>query len=234
MSSPQANPHVHAMVAANFGASRRQASTEAIKQRLREQTEFIRAREVGQEMLYANEHGHQVFDILSGLKEALSANTKALEESKSERDAFEERSNAFEERFNAFEEKSRAERDAFEVKIGEHEAKIRGHEEKIEELTMSNHGHEAKIRDLTHGSAGYKQIRERFLLTYQRDYGTIKPAERSSKIAEGNRRAHAGDAAMDAIVYRDDNSGEFHEQLFRDLYYIDYRKVLELGTCPRD
>ena len=153
---------------------------------------------------------------------------------------------------DAFQEKSRQERDAFqekigkhEAKIGKHEAKIGKHEAKIEELKKRGEEHEGKIRDLTRGSKGYFDIRARFLCVYQRDHGKSKVPEDhedredpkdpkdSRTIAEGNKRAHHGDAAMDAIVHRDSPPGTFGDHTFRDLYYIDHNKALQLGMCTR-
>ena len=173
------------------------------------------------------------------------------EKSKEERSAFETKSK--EER-SAFEAKSKEERSAFEVKIAEHEAKIGEHEAEITKLTRKGEAHEARIRDLTRSSKGYFDIRSRFLCVYQRDHPKGKVPEDSKgprdsedpegpkdpgkfkerlAITVGNERAHSGDAAMDAIVHRDSPAGHFEDHTFRDLYYIDYKKALELGTLHK-
>lgn len=156
---------------------------------------------------------------------------------------------------SAFEAKSKEERSAFEVKIAEHEAKIWEHEAEITKLTRKGEAHEARIKDLTRASKGYFDIRSRFLCVYQRDHPKSKAPEDSKgpresedpegpkdpgkfkerlAITVGNERAHSGDAAMDAIVHRDSPAGHFEDHTFRDLYYIDYQKALELGTCTKD
>lgn len=171
--------------------------------------------------------------------------------SKEERSAFEARIGEHEVKIGAYEVKIAE----HEVKIVEHEAKIGEHEAEITKLTRKGEAHEARIRDLTRSSKGYFDIRSRFLCVYQRDHPKSKVPEDSKgprdsedpespkdpgkfkerlAITVGNERAHSGDAAMDAIVHRDSPAGHFEDHTFRDLYYIDYKKALELGTCTKD
>lgn len=214
MASPRANPPVRAIVAADFTDPMRRPLSWEVKKRLRDQTERIEEKETGQgTTVWGNEQGLEFVDMLSKLDSIISANT-------------------------AFQEKSRQERDAFQEKIREHEAKI-------VKLTKIGEEHEGKIRDLTRGSKGYFDIRARFLCVYQRDHGKSKvPEDRedredpkvpkdSTTIMEGNKRAHHGDAAMDAIVHRESPPGTFGDHTFRDLYYIDHNEALKLGMCTR-
>lgn len=211
--------------------------------RLKDEMERMEEKQTDQGTVWGNDRGHQFFDSISRLEGMMAANKDALEKSKKEREAFQEKLGEHEAKIGAY-----------EVKIAEHEAKIGEHEAEITKLTRKGEAHEARIRDLTRSSKGYFDIRSRFLCVYQRDHPKGKVPEDSKgprdsedpegpkdpgkfkerlAITVGNERAHSGDAAMDAIVHRDSPAGHFEDHTFRDLYYIDYKKALELGTLHK-
>ena len=93
---------------------------------------------------------------------------------------------------------------------------------KLEQVTL-------QVRKLGSTSHGYLAARRRFLETYERDVkgDTTYDGPGPSPIAQGNPRAPGGDAVTDAVVYQAD--GRTDRSLYRELYGLDYREVLQHG-----
>ena len=81
---------------------------------------------------------------------------------------------------------------------------------------------------LMQNSDNYLDIRHRFLETYQRDIMNNPAFRGSAAIKAGNSKAHDGNALADAALYHRDRRSD--TRLYRDLYGLDYREVLELNS----
>ena len=74
---------------------------------------------------------------------------------------------------------------------------------------------------------GYRCIRRQFLDIYRRDVKDDQALKGSPAIKAGNAKAHGGDALADAALFKHDHRTD--TRLYRDLYGLEYRQVLELG-----
>ena len=165
--------------------------------------------------------------MLSILKKEVDESRKEREESNKEREKSEkviDESRNELEKFRKEGEESRKETAKYRTIVDHHENQIKDHKDHIADLT-------AKVRDLTETSQGYLDIRARFLNVYQRRRGNLNEQQRE-EIEKGNWRAHSGDAAVDAKLYRE--PGRADGEVFQELYGIQFEQVLNLGTFSRD
>ena len=203
---PQAILPVQAIIFANVSDPPERASSHQVMQRLRIEAHLVQPKENEQTVVYANTKGHEHFDLLSVLR-------KEVEESKKER-----------EKLGKVIEESRKEAAEYRTIFDHHENRFGDHENQIEDLT-------AKVRDLTETSEGYLDIRTRFLNVYQRHCGYTNELQRK-EIKKGNWRAHSGDAAVDAKLYREARRSD--DEVFQELYGVPFKQVLNLGTFSPD
>ena len=104
--------------------------------------------------------------------------------------------------------------------LGEQEKEIIEHEKEIIAL-------EGCVGRLSQNSDGYRCIRRRFLDIYRRDVKDDQALKGSPAIKAGNAKAYGGDALADAALFQHDHRTD--TRLYRDLYGLEYRQVLELG-----
>ncbi len=85
-----------------------------------------------------------------------------------------------------------------------------------------------RVKLLSQSSEGYLSIRRRFLDVYKRDVKEMRGLQGSNAIREGNLAAHEGDAIGDAMLF--DHDTRTDRSLYRELYGLDDRQVLEFRT----
>ena len=88
---------------------------------------------------------------------------------------------------------------------------------------------EGRVGDLTSISQGYLDIRMRFLDNYNKKVKRNPAFQQTPAIEIGNKRAHGGDAKVDATLFRDQKRLEDPET-YKELYGVDHSQALELGT----
>ena len=88
---------------------------------------------------------------------------------------------------------------------------------------------EGRVGDLTSISQGYLDIRMRFLDNYNKKVKRNPAFQQTPAIEIGNKRAHGGDAKVDATLFRDQKRLEDPET-YKELYGVDHLQALELGT----
>ena len=88
---------------------------------------------------------------------------------------------------------------------------------------------EGRVADLTSISQGYLDIRMRFLDNYNKKVKRNPAFQQTPAIEIGNKRAHGGDAEVDATLFRDQKRLEDPET-YKELYGVDHLQALELGT----
>ena len=88
---------------------------------------------------------------------------------------------------------------------------------------------QGQVIDLTSISEGYLDIRMRFLDNYNKKVKRNPAFQQTPAIEIGNRRAHGGDARVDAALFRDQKRPDDPET-YKELYGVDHSKALEFGT----
>ena len=83
-----------------------------------------------------------------------------------------------------------------------------------------------RVGRLSQNSDGYRCIRRQFLDIYRRDVKDDQAVKGAPAVKAGNAKAHGGDALADAALFQHDHRTD--NRLYRDLYGLDYRQVLEL------
>ena len=98
----------------------------------------------------------------------------------------------------------------------------------MEEKGLELESLKGQVGVLTQTSQSYLEIRRRFFDTYQRDVKNDPTLKGSLAVKVGNARAHGGDALADAALFDQDNRSD--TGLYRELYGLDYKKVLDLHS----
>ena len=81
-------------------------------------------------------------------------------------------------------------------------------------------------------SAGYLQVRSRFISTFRRDVLHDTDIFDRRTIMEGNIVAHSGDAVLDALLYRDHVRTDF--RIYIKLYGMTWGEVLAHSKLSND
>ena len=104
------------------------------------------------------------------------------------------------------------------------QAEINSHQAQI-------NSQQARINTLEEASQGFRDIRNRFLETYKRDWYDTPDQQSHVPIQQGNTSAHGGNAAVDSLLYTDPflSAGRSDERVYVSLYGLTPNQVKRLG-----
>ena len=90
---------------------------------------------------------------------------------------------------------------------------------------------QARINTLEEASQGFRNIRNRFLETYKRDWYDRPGQQSHVLIQQGNTSAHGGNAAVDSLLYTDPfmSPSRSDERVYVSLYGLTPNQVRRLG-----
>ena len=108
----------------------------------------------------------------------------------------------------------------FQTQIQQLEEMFQTHEKQLED-------HQRQIKVLQAASAGYLEIRHRFIDVYRRDVAGHLTTQTRPSIQRGNIRAHHGDCVTDAELYSRQQRTD--EQIYVRLYGLTWKTVQTLS-----
>ena len=193
------------------------ASEPQVKSHLKQEAETVTTKPENR-LVYANTRG---FGIMETLEHLTSQLEELKKESRSEIKELKNENRESRSEIKVLKDENRGSRS----KIMELEEKAKKSKEKALTQDRNLLALEGRVTDLALVSEGYFEIRMRFLDNYKKKINNHPDFQTTESIEAGNARAHRGDAAVDAILFREEKRPQ-DPKTFEELYGMDHSDAL--------